>query len=98
DFWGFMEKRSAGDDAKTVSAKVAETGLPELAGLPSNVSGFARAIVKLRDTYAPNVILGYHISVWGTNIDIALSDPPDETVDALAVRAAAFYNQLAANF
>jgi hypothetical protein len=98
DFWGYMEQRSTADDAKTVSAKVAETGLPELSGLPSNVSGFARAIVKLRDTYAPNVILGYHISVWGTNVDIALSNPPDTTVDALAVRAAAFYNSLAANF
>src|SRR6185295_4249044 len=65
---------------------------------PSNVSGYARAIVKLRDTYAPNVILGYHISVWGTSIDIALSNPPDAQVDALGGRAAAFYNSLGANF
>jgi len=98
DFWGYMQQRATGDDPKTVPAKVAETGLSELAGLPSNVSGFARAIVKLRDLYAPNVMLGYHISVWGTNVDIALSNPPDATVDALAVRAAAYYNQLAANF
>ena len=41
-------------------------------GLPSNVGGFARAIVKLRDTYAPNVRLGYHLSVWGTGVDIAV--------------------------
>ena len=62
------------------------------------MSGFARAVVRLRDAYAPNVILGYHISVWGTGVDIALSNPPDATVDALAARAAAFYNSLAANF
>jgi len=98
DFWGYMEQLSTSDDAKTVTAKVSETGLVELAGLPSNVSGFARAIVKLRDTYAPNVDLGYHISVWGTGVDIALSNPPDSTVDALAARAAAFYLSLAANF
>jgi hypothetical protein len=98
DFWGYMEQRSTGDDAKTVPAKVAETGLSELAGLPSNVSGFARAIVKLRDLYAPNVVLGYHISVWGTGVDIALSNPSDPTVDSLAGHAAAFYNSLAANF
>ena len=29
------------------------------------MSGFARAVLKLRDTYAPNVNVGYHISVWG---------------------------------
>jgi hypothetical protein len=98
DFWGYMEQRASGDDAKTVPVKVSETGLPELAGLPSNMSGYARAIVKLRDTIAPNVILGYHISVWGTGNDIVLSNPNDATVDALAARAAAFYTSLAANF
>jgi len=98
DFWGFMQQRASGDNAAVVPAKVSETGLTELAGLPSNVSGFARAIVKLRDTYAPNVFLGYHISVWGTGNDIVLSNPPDATVDSLATRAANFYKSLAANF
>ena len=77
---------------------MSETGIPQLAGLPSNVAGFARAVVTLRDTYAPNVILGYHISVWGTNVDIALSNPSDAMVDTLAARAASFYNSLGANF
>jgi hypothetical protein len=98
DLWGFMEQRSTNDDAKTVPAKVAETGIAELAGLPGNMSGFARAVLKLRDTYAPNVNVGYHISVWGTGNDIGLSNPPDATVDALAVRAANFYKSLAADF
>jgi hypothetical protein len=98
DLWGYIQQRSSGDDARTVSARVTETGLTELAGLPSNVSGFARAIVRLRDTYAPNVILGYHISVWGTGVDIALQNPSDATVDSLAGRAAAFYGSLGATF
>ena len=98
DLWGYMEQRSTNDDASTVPAKVAETGIPELAGLPGNVSGFARAVLRLRDAYAPNVSVGYHISVWGTNIDIGLSNPSDSAVDALAARAAAFYRSLAANF
>ena len=78
--------------------RVAETGISELAGLPNNMSGFALAILRLRNAYAPNVILGYHISVWGTDVDIALSNPSDTTVDALAARAAAFYRSLAADF
>lgn len=98
DLWGYMEQRSANDDATTVPAKVASTGLPELAGLPNNVSGFARAIDKLRDTYAPNVILAYHMSVWGTNSDILYSNPSDATVDALATRAGAFFNSLQGGF
>jgi hypothetical protein len=98
DMWGYMQQRSTQDNATTVPAQVASTGLAELAGLPNNVSGVARAIVKLRDTYAPNVALGYHISVWGTGNDIVLSNPPDSTVDALANRAAAFYTSLAASF
>ena len=98
DLWGYMERRAANEDARTVPAKVAETGVPELAGLPGNVSGFALAILRLRNTYAPNVILGYHISVWGTGIDIGLSNPSDASVDALAARAATFYRSLAADF
>jgi hypothetical protein len=98
DFWGYMQQRASGDNAASVAAKVSETGIAALAGLPSNVSGFARAVVKLRDLYAPNVTLAYHVSVWGTNVDIALSNPPDATVDALAARAAAFYTSLNAGF
>ena len=98
DFWGYMEQRASGDNAATVPAKVSETGIAALAGLPSNVSGFARAVVRLRDTYAPNVVLGYHVSVWGTGTDIALQDPADSMVDTLAARAGAFYNSLGANF
>ncbi|HVH27864.1 MAG TPA: hypothetical protein VM818_13940 [Vicinamibacterales bacterium] len=98
DLWGYMEQRSTNDDATTVPVKVAETGIPQLAGLPGNMSGFARAVLALRNAYAPNVTLGYHISVWGTGIDIALSNPSDATVDTLGTRAASFYTSLAANF
>ena len=99
DLWGFMQQRTNGtDNAASVSAVVAGSGLTELAGLPNDFSGFARAIVRLRDTYAPNVVLGYHVSVWGTGTDIGLANPPDATIDALAGRAATFYKSLNANF
>jgi hypothetical protein len=98
DLWGYLQQRASGDNATSVPAKVSETGLAEVQGLPSTAAGFARAIVRLRDTYAPNVRLGYHLSVWGTGVDIALSNPADTQVDSLAARAAAFYNSLGANF
>ena len=98
DLWGYMQQRSTNDNAATVPVKVSETGIPQLAGLPGNMSGFARAVLNLRDAYAPNVNVGYHLSVWGTGNDIVLSNPSDAIVDGLAARAAAFYNSLGANY
>jgi hypothetical protein len=98
DLWGFLEQRSTGDDAAGVPAQVASTGVAEVAGLPNNVSGFARAVIHLRDLYAPNVVLGYHLSVWGTSNDILYSDPDNMTVTNLATRAANFYLSLQAPF
>src|SRR5205823_3651438 len=100
DLWGYMQQRSAADNAGSVPAKVSETGIAALQGqgLPSTVAGFARAVVRLRDVYARNVTLAYHLSVWGTNVDIAIANPSDAQVDALGVRAAAFYTSLGAAF
>jgi hypothetical protein len=98
DLWGYIEQASTGDDAATVPAAVASSGVSALAGLPNNAAGFARAIVRLRDQLAPNVVLAYHLSVWGTNWDIAYSNSPDSQVDELAGRAADFYGSLGADF
>jgi hypothetical protein len=98
DLWGYMQQRAPNRSAQTVPAQVSATGLPVLAGLPNNLSGFARAIVRLRNTYAPNVLLAYSLSVWGTGVDIAYSNPSRPVVDALAVRAGDFYLSLKAGF
>jgi len=98
DMWGYAEQRSKGDQASSVPAIVGGSGMPEIAGIPDTIAGFARAVVALRDRYAPNVVLGYHISVWGTGVDIASSDSSDAEIDTLAGRAAAFYGSLGAAF
>jgi len=99
DLWGYIEQASGtDDDAAEITASVASSGDVALADLPNDASGFARAIVRLRDTYAPNVLLAYHLSVWGTNWDISYSNSPDSQVDQLAGRAAAFYQSLGAHF
>ena len=98
DMWGYVQQAASGDNATSVSASVASSGMSELSGLPNNMSGFAKAVVKLRDLYAPNVKLGYHLSYWGTGTDPLYSKPSDATIDQLAGRSAAFYNSLAANF
>jgi len=97
DLWGYIQQRY-GDDAAAAPAVVGGSGVVELAGLPDNASGFARAVVKLRDTYAPNVLLGYQLSLWGTNVDPLLQRPTDAEIDALATRSARFFTSLGAAF
>ncbi len=98
DLWGYLEQRAAGDDARTVAAQVNGSGAADVAGLPDTAAGFAQAVVRLRDRYAPAVVLAYHLSVWGTRNDILYSKPDDATIDGLAVRAATFYTTLGARF
>jgi hypothetical protein len=98
DLWGYVEQGSRGGDASTVPARVSAAGMPELAGLPDTAAGFAQAVKRLRDRYAPRVLLAYHVSVWGTKIDIGLLDPPPAQVRSLGHKAAAFYRSLHTRF
>jgi hypothetical protein len=61
-------------------------------------SAFAKQWVALRDELAPNVILAYHMSGWGTKHDIVYEKPSDATVRAYAAQSAAFYRSLGAKF
>jgi hypothetical protein len=97
DLWGYVQQAAREGRRRAVPAP-SPSGDPDLKGLPNNVSGFARAVVRLRNKYAPNVRLAYHLSVWGTKTDIALQDPPNKQVDALGRRAARFYKSLHARF
>ena len=97
DLWGYVQ-REGGDDASAVPAQVAATGLLDLRALPNTAAGVAQGVRRLRDTYAPNVLLGYPVSVWGTGKDIAVSDESDEAVEALAARSARFYRSLGTSF
>jgi hypothetical protein len=98
DLWGYVQQAASKDRAASAPAAVGSTGGADVKGLPNNVSGFARAVVRMRNRYAPNVKLAYHLSVWGTKTDIALQDPPGKRVDALGRRAARFYKSLHARF
>jgi hypothetical protein len=59
---------------------------------------FAKRWVAMRNRLAPNVLLAYHMSGWGTKHDIVYEDPPDKTVVAYAKQSAAFYTALHAKF
>jgi hypothetical protein len=98
DLWGFLQHTARTDNASDIRVVVGSAGVPELAGLPDNLAGFAQAVVRLRDQSAPNVLLAYHVSSWGTGTDLFINNSWDRTVDDVARREAAFYASLGANF
>ena len=55
-----------GSDAALLRAAVAGSGLRAVAGYPDTYQGFNRALLHLRDRYAPNVLLAFHVSDWAT--------------------------------
>jgi len=61
-------------------------------------ASFAQQWVSLRNQLAPNVLLAYHMSGWGTKHDIVYEDPPDATVRRYAAQSAAFYRSLHVRF
>ena len=73
-------------------------GYLEQANAVSLASAFAQKWIALRNELAPNVILAYHMSGWGTKHDIVYEKPPDATVERYAAQSAAFYRSLHAHF
>ncbi len=98
DLWGYIQQASSGDSGATVPAAVASSGDPDVAGLANNADGFAQAFIKLRDKYAPNVLLGYELSMWGTLTDPIAQHIPLSDIDPLAARSTAFQRSLGAKF
>jgi hypothetical protein len=98
DLWGHIQQASAADLGSTVPAAVASSGDPDVSGLPNDATGFAQAFVRLRNKYAPNVLLGYELSMWGTNTDPISQHIQSGQIDALAARSTAFQLSLGAGF
>ncbi len=97
DLWGFLQKRLA--DPGNISAAVASSGYADVAGYPNTVAGFARALVGLRDKYAPTALLAYHISPWSsTQGDVATTASASFDVAQAAQETANFYNLTGASF
>jgi hypothetical protein len=101
-YWADLELffRRAGATRRAVFLHVEPDmwGYLEKAGQTALARSVAQRIVGMRNRMARNVRLGYHVSVWGTNTDIAIQDPAPREVDRLAAKSAAFYRSLRARF
>jgi hypothetical protein len=73
-------------------------GYLEQANAVPLAAAYARKWIRLRDELAPNVLLAYHMSGWGTKHDIVYEDPPDAKVREYASESASFYRSLHATF
>ena len=98
DLWGYIEQASSGDNGAGVPAAVTSSGAADVAGLADDAAGFAKAFAKLRDKYAPNVLLGYELSMWGTLTDPLSQNVPLSAIPGLAARSATFEQSLGASF
>ena len=90
DLWGYLQQRSGGSDASTLSASVSSSGYTGVAGYPNTAAGFGAALIHLRDVYAPNVLLAVHASMWSSGIDLATDTSPTVNAAAEADKTAAF--------
>lgn len=98
DLWGYVQQRSTDDLASGVSVSVASTGSLSLAGLPNTAAGLAQGVLRLRDLHAPNVLVAYHLSLWGTGVDPVYANPGSSALATLVRRSATFYASLDARF
>jgi hypothetical protein len=71
-----------GESPDLLRASVASSGFGDVAAYPDTWRGFNLALLHLRDRYAPNVKLAFHVSDWTTGRDIGSDTDP--TLDAAA--------------
>jgi hypothetical protein len=65
DEWCHLLLSTPDFDPKSVDIKVGSCGIDELKDLPDNLYGYAAALKRIRDTYAPeNVLLCCNPSAW----------------------------------
>jgi hypothetical protein len=91
DCYGFCTK--TGNNPAYLAASVASSGDPDVSGFANTYQGFNLALLHLRDEYAPNVLLAFHVSNWSTGTDIGSSTSTTLNVKSLGQEAGSFAAQ-----
>jgi hypothetical protein len=79
-----------GNDPSHMKAKVAASGVANVSAYPDTYQGFNLALLHLRDRFAPNVLLAFHVSDWSTLQDVGSSTDPNLKAKALGRKAGTF--------
>jgi hypothetical protein len=90
----FAHCTGQGNNPALLKASVASSGFADVAGFANTYQGFSWALLHLRDLYAPNVLLGFHVSDWATETDIGSDTRSNVFVNATALgqQVASFAN------
>jgi hypothetical protein len=97
DMWSFMQQQRSQDPTQ-ITVSVASSGFSEVASFANNASGFAQALIGLRNAYAPNVLLAWDNSPWAINYDPTCYSPCWSSAATYGSYVASFYQKLAAKF
>ncbi len=82
-----------GNNPALLTAAVASSGDADVAAYPNTYQGFNWALLHLRDLYAPNVLLAFHVSNWATATDIGTNTSTTLDATALGQEAGSFAAQ-----
>lgn len=83
----------SGNNPSLLKAAVATTGDADVKAYPNTYQGFNWALLHLRDLYAPNVLLAFHISSWATGTDIGSSNSGSLNAASLGQEVGSFAAQ-----
>ncbi|MGI9146849.1 MAG: hypothetical protein ACR2IK_09920 [Chloroflexota bacterium] len=86
-----------GNDPGLLKASVSSSGYADVAVYSNTYAGFTQALAHIRDMYAPNVLLAYHVSAWATGIDIGTDTSSNTNAAALGQQVGAFVSQFGAH-
>jgi hypothetical protein len=81
-----------GNDPSRLRSSVASSGYAPVSVYPDSFRGFNLALLHLRDLYAPNVKLAFHVSTWAPGPDIGSSTDPSDDPVALGNTVGMFAN------
>ena len=96
DFWGYMLQETVknGGDPTKIKVSISQWGAPECAGEPDDVVGLAHCKLKLYRARAPNALVGFHASAWGSNVDVDRNRDPKFDVVGEGNKTVAFFKTL----
>ncbi|MFC1611702.1 hypothetical protein ACFL6C_12140, partial [Myxococcota bacterium] len=95
DLWGYGHQVNA--DPEQIPVALSEAAVPECSGLPSTLSGLARCLLAIARATAPNLLIAFHASGWGTGMDALNNSNPEFDMGGHARETAAFFRALGAD-
>jgi hypothetical protein len=95
DLWGYGQQVDA--DPTAIPVALSGSGEPLCLGLGDNMAGFAKCMLAMARSLAPNVLVGFHASAWGAGSDALINADLAFDLDGHAVETAGFMRALGAD-